>query len=113
VIVALLPFTAAAFVGFALAGVAVGVVVPVTFGAAGELSPEHSDQIIARINIFNYVGVIFGAVALGLLADGPGLGLAFLIPAVMLAAVLFLLRWFRARPGNSAHPARVDAATDA
>ncbi|MBN9187346.1 MAG: MFS transporter [Microbacterium sp.] len=99
VVVALVPLAVAAFVGFALAGVAVGVVVPVTFGAAGELSPAHSDQIIARINIFNYVGVIFGAVALGLLADGPGLGPAFLIPAVVLAAVLFLLRWFRTRPG--------------
>jgi MFS family permease len=96
--IALLPFAAAAVAGFALAGVAVGVVVPVTFGAAGELDPAHSDQIIARVNIFNYAGVIVGAVLLGLLAGGPNLGFGFLIPAVALVAVLFVLRWFRPRP---------------
>jgi MFS family permease len=104
-LIALLPFAAAALVGFALAGVAVGVVVPVTFGAAGELDPAHSDQIIARVNIFNYAGVIVGAVLLGLLAGGPNLGFGFLIPAVALLAVLFVLRWFR--------PRAVTTATDA
>jgi len=104
-LIALLPFAAAALLGFALAGVAVGVVVPVTFGAAGELDPAHSDQIIARVNIFNYAGVIVGAVLVGLLAGGPNLGFGFLIPAVALLAVLFVLRWFR--------PRAVTTATDA
>jgi MFS family permease len=104
-LIALLPFAGAALVGFALAGVAVGVVVPVTFGAAGELDPAHSDQIIARVNIFNYAGVIVGAVLVGLLAGGPNLGFGFLIPAVALLAVLFVLRWFR--------PRAVTMATDA
>lgn len=94
-LVALVPVAGVAVVGFALAGLASGVLIPVTFGAAGELAPAHSDQIIARVNLFNYAGSILGAVALGLLADGPGLGPAFLIPAVALAAVLFLLRRFR------------------
>ena len=93
--VALLPFAWAAVVGFALAGVAVGVMVPVTFSAAGELDPVHSDQIIARVNIFNYAGVIVGAVLVGLLAGGPGLGLGFLIPAVVLAASALVIRRFR------------------
>ncbi|KHK99507.1 hypothetical protein LK09_02400 [Microbacterium mangrovi] len=94
VLVAVLPSAAAAVVGFALAGVAVGVMVPITFSAAGELDPPHSDQIIARVNIFNYAGVIVGAVILGLLAGGPGLGLGFLLPAAVLAASLLLLPWF-------------------
>jgi hypothetical protein len=64
------------------------------WGAAGELDPAHSDQIIARVNIFNYAGVIVGAVILGMLSGGPGLGLGFLLPAVVLAASLFLLPWF-------------------
>jgi MFS family permease len=93
-LVGVLPFAAAAVVGFALAGVAVGVMVPITFSAAGELDPAHSDQIIARVNIFNYAGVIVGAVILGLLAGGPGLGLGFLLPAAVLAASLLLLPWF-------------------
>lgn len=98
VIIALLPFPIAAIVGFALAGASAGVLIPVTFGAAGELAPEHSDQVIARVNLFNYAGAILGAVVLGLLADGPGLGIAFLLPAVALAAILFAVPKFRVAP---------------
>lgn len=97
-VVALLPFPVAAVIGFALAGVSAGVLIPVTFGAAGELAPEHSDQVIARVNLFNYAGAILGAVVIGLLADGPGLGLAFLLPAVALAAILFAVPRFRSTP---------------
>lgn len=79
--------------------------VPVAFGAAGELDPAHSDQVVARVNLFTYAGAILGAVVLGLLADGPGLGPAFLLPAAALAGILLLVRWFR--------PRRVPAGTDA
>lgn len=103
-VVALVPLPAAAIVGFALAGVSAGALIPVTFGAAGELAPLHSDQVIARVNLFNYAGAILGAVVIGLLADGPGLGPAFLLPAVALAAVLFAVPRFRTRP--DAAPAR-------
>jgi MFS family permease len=108
-IIALLPFPVAAIVGFALAGVSAGVLIPVTFGAAGELAPAHSDQVIARVNLFNYAGAILGAVVLGLLADGPGLGPAFLLPAVALAAILFAVPRFR---GAAAPTAPVATATD-
>lgn len=96
VVVALLPFPAAAIVGFALAGVAVGALVPLAFTSAGGLVPARSDEIIARVNLFNYVGAVLGAVLLGLLADAPGLGLAFLLPAALLVPVLFVARRFRA-----------------
>lgn len=106
-IIAFLPFPAAAIAGFALAGVASGVLIPVTFGAAGELAPEHSDQVIARVNLFNYAGAILGAVVMGLLADWPGLGPAFLLPAVALFAVLFFvprfrMTWIPPRSGDAA-----------
>jgi MFS family permease len=97
-LVALVPVPAVALAGFAIAGVGAGVLVPVTFGAAGELSPQHSDQVIARVNLFNYAGAILGAVVIGLLADGPGLGLAFLLPALALAATLFAVPRFRTAP---------------
>ncbi|GAB2842586.1 MFS transporter [Microbacterium insulae] len=100
-IIALLPFPVAAIVGFALAGVSAGVLIPVTFGAAGELSTAHADQVIARVNLFNYAGAILGAVVLGVLADGPGLGPAFLLPAVALAAILFAVPRFRRAPALS------------
>jgi len=35
-------------------------------------------------------------VLLGLLADAPGLGIAFLLPAALLVPVLFVARRFRA-----------------
>lgn len=110
-LVALVPVPAVAVTGFALAGLASGVLIPVTFGAAGELDPLHSDQVIARVNLFNYAGAILGAVVLGLLADGPGLGPAFLIPAVALAGILFAVRRFRSE-STVAQPA-ADAASDA
>jgi MFS family permease len=100
-IVALVPFPAAAVIGFALAGVSAGVLIPVTFGAAGDLDPAHSDQVIARVNLFNYAGAIIGAVVVGLLADGPGLGPAFLLPAVALAAILIAVPAFRTRSASA------------
>lgn len=96
VLVALLPVPAAAIVGFALAGVGVGALVPLSFTSAGGLAPARSDEIIARVNLFNYVGAVLGAVLLGLLSDAPGLGVAFLLPAALLVPVLIVARRFRA-----------------
>ena len=38
------------------------------------LAPARSDEIIARVNLFNYAGAVLGAVLLGLLADAPAWG---------------------------------------
>lgn len=104
VVVALLPFVAAAIVGFALAGVSVGALVPLAFTSAGALAPARGDEVIARVNLFNYVGAVLGAVAIGLLADAPGLGTAFLIPGVALIGVLFIARRFRAPGADTPAP---------
>ncbi|WP_205789115.1 hypothetical protein [Microbacterium sp. CPCC 204701] len=69
-----------------------------TFGAAGEFDRLHSDQVIARLSLFDYRRAIGGAVVVGLLADGPRLGPASLLPAVAIAAVLFAVPRFRTRP---------------
>ncbi|MDY0908936.1 MFS transporter [Microbacterium sp. CFBP9034] len=111
--IALLPFPVAAVVGFALAGVSAGVLIPVTFGAAGELAPEHSDQVIARVNLFNYAGAILGAVVIGLMADWPGLGPAFLLPAIALGAILFAVPRFRSTPLPAAVAAGAMGSPDA
>lgn len=113
VVVAFLPFPAAAILGFALAGVAVGALVPLSFTSAGALAPARSDEIIARVNLFNYVGAVLGAVLLGLLADGPGLGVAFLLPALLLVPVLFIARRFRAPVASGAGAAGEMNARDA
>lgn len=87
VLVALVPTPVAAVAGFAVVGVGVGALVPLAFSAAGELDPDRVDEVVARVNLFNYAGAVLGAVAVGLLADGPGLALAFLLPAALVAPV--------------------------
>jgi MFS family permease len=98
VLVALVPTPAAAVAGFAVVGVGVGALVPLAFSAAGELDPDRVDEVVARVNLFNYAGAVLGAVAVGLLADGPGLALAFLLPAALVAPVAGTAR----RLGSSA-----------
>lgn len=87
-IVAAVPTVVGAVVGFAAAGVSAGALVPVAFSRAGELLPSRGDEVIARVNLFNYAGAVIGAVVLGVVATGPALGPAFLIPAVALLAAI-------------------------
>src|SRR5690606_11726266 len=68
--VALIPSSVAAIVGFALVGVGVGALVPLSFSAAGDLVPGRVDEVIARVNLFNYAGAVLGAVVVGLLSEG-------------------------------------------
>lgn len=77
-----------AILGFALAGVAVGALVPLTFSAAGRLDENRRDEIIARINIFNYGGAVAGAVIVGLLATPIGYGPSFIALALCLLVLL-------------------------
>jgi MFS family permease len=78
-------------------GIGVGALVPLAFSAAGELDPARVDEVIARINLFNYAGAVLGAVLVGLLADGPGLGPAFLLPALLVAPTVVSARRFAVR----------------
>lgn len=86
-LVATIANLAGAIIGFAIAGLATGALVPLAFTAAGELRPQRSDEVIARVNLFNYVGAVAGAVSLGLVAAGHTLGVAFAIPAAVMLAV--------------------------
>ena len=80
--------------GFALAGVAVGALVPLTFSAVGRLDESRRDEIIARVNIFNYGGAVAGAVLVGLLASPIGYGPSFLALAFALLCVLLFRKRF-------------------
>lgn len=90
-VVALVPSPGAAVLGFALAGIGAGSLVPLAFSAAGELVPSRLDDVIARINLFNYVGALVGAVVIGLLSEATGLGPAFLVPALLLVPALAVI----------------------
>lgn len=83
---------ALALAGIALAGVASGALTPIAFGHAGEIMPERSDEVIARVNLFNYAAALVGAVIPGIVAEVAALSWAFLLPAVVAIACLPLMR---------------------
>ena len=83
---------ALALVGIALAGVASGALTPIAFGHAGEILPERSDEVIARVNLFNYAAALIGAVIPGLVAEFASLNWAFLLPAVVAVASIPLMK---------------------
>jgi MFS family permease len=79
-----------AIVGFSIAGIGLPVVAPLCFSACGVLAPGHADQVVARVNIFNYAGSIIGGIAVGGIGTATSLRYGFIVPAV-LALVLVLL----------------------
>ncbi len=97
-VVGLVASPVAAVVGFALAGVGAGTLVPLAFSAAGELAPDRLDEVVARINLFNYAGALVGAVVIGLLSELTGLGPAFLVPALLLVPAMAVVPQLGARP---------------
>ncbi|MEV4639923.1 MFS transporter [Actinoplanes sp. NPDC049548] len=101
-LVTAVPSVAAAVAGFALTGAGVGVLVPLAFSAAGHAAPGRSDEVIARVNLFNYGGALVGAVLLGLLSEPIGLRAAFLIPAAGLLLTLPVIRPLRSLAANPA-----------
>ncbi|MFO7244058.1 MAG: MFS transporter [Actinomycetes bacterium] len=93
-----------AVVGFAVCGAGLGVLVPVSFTAASDLAPERTDEIVARLNIANYVGMLVGSAATGIVADALSLPIALAIPAVLVLASLAAVPAFRVRPRESVRP---------
>jgi len=89
------PHAVGAVVGFAAAGAAFGLLVPIAFSRAGELVPERSDEVIARVNLFNYAAGLIGAVIPGLLGPIIGIGPTFAIGISALIAAIPLLRALR------------------
>ncbi|MEV6347002.1 MFS transporter [Actinoplanes sp. NPDC051851] len=94
-LVSAIPSTGAAVAGFAIAGIGVGVLVPLAFSAAGEFAAASSDEVIARVNLFNYGGALVGAVLLGALSSPIGLQFAFFIPVLGVLATIPLARRLR------------------
>ena len=91
-----------AIIGFALTGIGVGILVPLAFSAAGHAAPGNSDEVIARVNLFNYGGALVGAVLLGALSAPIGLREAFFIPVIGLLATLPVVRALRRLPNEPA-----------
>ena len=88
-----------AVAGFALVGLGLSVVVPLTFSAADALDPAGTGTVIAKVNLFNYAGVIVGSVIIGVVAgtgdDDGRLRLAFAVPAALVLLIMVLAPAFR------------------
>ncbi|MFB7459743.1 MFS transporter [Streptomyces sp. NPDC056188] len=74
--------------GFTLLGLGLCVLVPQTFAAAGRhafdnYGPGASDQAVARLNIFNYVGFLVGSPLVGALGDAWSYRGAMLVPMAL------------------------------
>ena len=111
-VVAFVPSVGPTVLAFALSGLAVGALVPLAFAAAGSVLPERTDEVIARVNLFNYVGALIGAVGIGALIDLVGAS-AFLLPTVVLLTALAGARWMRRSNGGAATDTGTAAETTA
>jgi predicted MFS family arabinose efflux permease len=90
--------------GFTTLGLGICVVVPQTFAAAGRLygdapglaqSPHAADAAVARLNIFNYVGVLLGSPLVGAIGGAWSYRAAMAVPMVLVLVILGLVQPFR------------------
>lgn len=108
-IAVLAPAAWLAIAGFAILGIGIAVVAPLTFAAAGRLAAVDAsgqpvtdparqraaaDAIIARVNQFNYVGFVLGGVLTGLVASGSDMRIGFIVPLVGIVLILPIARAF-------------------
>lgn len=83
-------------------GLGASVLAPLCLASAARLRPAASEAVLARLNLFNYVGVITGGAASGLLGSTGQFRLAYAIPAVLAALLLVAARHFtQQRPGSA------------
>ena len=104
-LVVLAPVPLLAIAGFGLAGLGLPVIAPLCFSAAGaavraggQLTSQQEavavDSIVARLNVFNYVGSLVGAVLVGAVATVANLRFGFIVSVLLAASVFFLARAF-------------------
>jgi Major Facilitator Superfamily len=110
--VVLAPSPVVAIAGFTVAGLGLPVIAPLCFGAASaavrgpggaggaRTAAERArddaavDRAVARLNVFNYLGSLLGAVLVGVIVTVADLRTGFVIPVVLAAAVVLLARAF-------------------
>ncbi|MEP7055008.1 MAG: MFS transporter [Actinomycetota bacterium] len=75
--------TAAGFVGFALLGIGLSIVVPQVFSAAGALAPGRAARALSTVSSIAYLGFLAGPATIGVVARQVNLRVALLIPAAL------------------------------
>ncbi len=88
-------------------GLGASVLAPLCLASAARLRPAASEAVLARLNLFNYVGVITGGAVSGLLGSTGQFRLAYAAPAALAVLLLAAARHFTQQPPVSAGAARV------
>ena len=73
----------AGVVGFGLLGAGLSTIAPQVFSAAGNRSPAHAGQAIARVASLGFLGFVVGPIVIGALATLIGLPAALALPAIL------------------------------
>jgi MFS family permease len=94
-VVAAAPVPAVAIAGFALVGAGLSVVVPLAFSAADALDPAGTGTVIAKVNLFNYAGVVVGAALVGVVGTSTNYRVAFAIPGALVLLICAVAPSFR------------------
>ncbi|GAB3589931.1 MFS transporter [Angustibacter peucedani] len=98
-LVVVAPGGAVAVLGFAVAGLGLAVVAPLSFATTDHLAPAVRDATIARLNLSNYVGFVLGGVVVGLLGTVGSLRVGYVAPLVAGVGVAVLARAFATMRG--------------
>ncbi|MDV6265367.1 MFS transporter [Rhodococcus globerulus] len=93
---------AIAIAGFLIVGLGLPVIAPICFSAAGRMAPpDQVDTVIARINLFNYVGTVVGGGIVGAVAAFSDLRIGFLIPLAFCVILIALAPAFAPKRAES------------
>lgn len=90
-----------AIAGFIVLGLGIAVIAPLSFAAAGELSPGAADRVVAQVNVFNYIGFVVGGVIVGLFGTAGTLRWGFVVPLVLTLAIVVLAPAFHPRAATA------------
>ncbi|WP_019629478.1 MFS transporter [Actinomadura atramentaria] len=85
---------AMAIAGFAITGLGLCVVAPISFSAAGKADPSGLGVAVARVNIFNYVGFVFGAIVVLIVQPLASYQASYAVPAVLTLVIIALAKGF-------------------
>ena len=77
-----------------LTGLGVSALAPLCLASAGRLQPDAAEAVLARLNLFNYAGLIAGGAASGLLGSAGDFRLAYAVPALPVLLLLAAARSF-------------------
>jgi len=77
---------------WALAGIGMSSMVPSFFSASGNVPGLSTAQVMARTNLVNMFGVLLAKIAMGALAQGTTVALAYLFPASFLVVAAIVAR---------------------